>query len=483
MTDKYNMAIYVFLLIIVLFAAFQYYSLALKLTQMEIERHGKGYVSDEVWYVPSARNILRKTLGIIPSLPGGKYGASIIYNGNIEIAWIRKIAIKYNVSVVDENYHKIKAFYVESNNLNNINAFIQNISEYYSISDIVYGWRIPDADGINEYLNLEHPPLVKYLIALSILYLGDYPLYWRVPNIIAGALIVFFVFLSIRKLTNNPWLGLIASLLVSVDPIMRYLSSIALLDVFVALFSVITFYLAITRKYMFSILLAIIGSTAKFNTLFVLIPVYLLYIRRELKKDNSFINFIYYTTLFFLVTFGSFLAIQALISIPIINIIGFESWLNQSIFGAIKWHTSVKCAGAACPASSAPWDWFLGANGFVLYYISSNDKLVALGYWPLWALALAFSILFIPAYRIDRKTSYSWLFLLGILSGYILLWIIGGRTQYSFYSVQLAPFVYSFLAPLTTYIIVQKEKILYVLNDWYKLFKYLWRIVVELLTS
>lgn len=481
--SRYNVIAYFLLILVLLFATYQYYSLALKLTQLEIERHGKGYVSDEVWYVPSARNILRKTLGIIPILPGGKYGASIIYEGRIDVAWIRKVAKEYNVSVVDEKYYKIKAFYVESSSIDNIDSFIQNITEHYNISDIVYGWRIPDAAGINEYLNLEHPPLVKYFIALSILLLGDYPLHWRIPEIIAGVLTVFFLFLSIRKLTNNPWLGLTASLLASIDPIMRYLSSIALLDVFVALFSVIAFYLAVNRRYLLSLLVVIIGSTAKFNTLFVIIPVFMLYVRKEMKKDSRFINFVYTSLQLFLLTIGLFLMIQVIVSVPLIDIVGFESWLNQSILGAIKWHTSVKCIGAGCPVSSAPWDWFLGANGFVLYYLSSSDKLVALGYWPLWAIALAYSLLFIPVYRYERRVSYSWIFLLGILLGYLLLWSIGGRTQYSFYSVQFVPFIYSFLASSIVYVVVNKGRLLNVLGDWYKLFRYLWGLVIELLTA
>jgi predicted membrane-bound dolichyl-phosphate-mannose-protein mannosyltransferase len=470
------------LISILVFATYQYYMLAYRLTILEEERHGKGYVSDEVWYVPSARNVLRRITNTIPVLPGGRYGASIIYEGSIELKWVRVVARRYHVRIVDDSYSQINAFYVESNNLSNIKLFIENISSYYNISDVVYGWRIPDAHGINEYLNTEHPPLVKYLIALSIMFLGDYPLYWRIPSIIAGVLTILFTFLAVKELTCNPWLGLVTALIASIDPIMRYMSSIALLDIFVALFTIVAFYVAVKGRYWLSLVIVLIGSTAKFNTLFALIPIYLLILRRELKKDKSIVNFIYVSVVFLLVTIILFFIFQIIVSIPLINMLGFESWLSQSIFGAIKWHTSIKCTGPACPVSSAPWDWFFGNKGFVLYYVSTEEKLVALGYWPLWVISFISSFFLIPAYRYDKRFGYTWLFLQGIFWGYVLLWLKGGRTQYSFYSVQFAPFIYSFLIVMIVYIVFNRRNMFRIYRDWYLLGKYIWSIIVQIIT-
>ena len=40
----------------------------------------------------------------------------------------------------------------------------------------------------DDYYNLEHPPLAKFVIALSMLACGDEPLCWRIPSIAMGAL-------------------------------------------------------------------------------------------------------------------------------------------------------------------------------------------------------------------------------------------------------------------------------------------------------
>ncbi len=480
--EKRNkIAMIVIITLIIVFTGFQYYSTALLLTKLEEERNGKGYVSDEVWYVSSARNILEKVFHIRPVLPSNRYGASIIYDGELDWKALEHLASKYNISIVDNSYSEIKAFYIESSNQENIQDFIKELKNQVKIKDVVYGWRIPDAANIDLYLNLEHPPLGKYLIALSILVFSDYPLYWRIPSIITGMLIVLFTFIVLLKLSKNYLLAIIGCLFTAVDPIMRALSSIALLDIYVALFTVLSLYFAISKKHKEALLSALIGSGFKFNTLFVLVPLFLLYIRDKLKEDNSIVNFIYYTTRYFLVAVIGFIFIQSIISIPLIAHLGFNSWFNQAVIGSIKWHTSIKCTGTGCPISSAPWDWFIGNNGFVLYYLNNNKKLVALGFWPLWSIALSYSIILSPAYRFDKKYAYSWLFLIGVFTGYLLLWIIGGRTQYSFYSVQFAPLVYVFLMLTTTYIVADKAKISKILHEWYSLYWAVWGAFLEVL--
>ncbi|MCD6301564.1 MAG: glycosyltransferase family 39 protein [Staphylothermus sp.] len=469
--------------IVIVFSGFQYYTNASLLTKLEIERNGKGYVSDEVWYVSSARNILEKILHIKPVLPNNRYGASIIYDEIIDWKALENLALKYNVTIVDKSYTEIKAFYVESSDQKNLKGFVEELKNQVNVEDVIYGWRIPDASNINKYLNLEHPPLGKYLIAISISIFGDYPLYWRIPSIITGMLIVLFTFAVILKLSKNYLLAIIGCLFAAIDPIMRALSSIALLDIYVALFTVLSLYFAISKKHKEALLSVLIGSGFKFNTLFVLIPLFLLYIRDKLKEDKTILNFIYYTTRYILLASISFIAIQFIISIPLIVHLGLNTWFDQALIGSIKWHISVKCTGTGCPISSAPWDWFMGSNGFVLYYLKNNKKLVALGFWPLWSIALSYSIILSPAYRFNKKYAYSWLFLIGVFTGYLLLWIIGGRTQYSFYSVQFAPLVYVFLILTTTNIVADKAKITKVMQQWYTLYTFIWNTFLELLLA
>jgi predicted membrane-bound dolichyl-phosphate-mannose-protein mannosyltransferase len=475
---------YILLLLVLAYAAHLYFGLALNLQELEKQRKGKGYVSDEVWYVPSARNILIKVFGITPRKPG-TIGASIIFQGKIPYEDVSRIASKYNVKIIDTNYYHIRAIYVEAPNTTDIEVFVKALNESkIRISDIVYGWRIPDATGINQYLNLEHPPMAKYLIGLSIMLLGDYPVAWRIPEIAAGIIMLvalFYLAIDVVEGSIGRWLALIIVFLTAIDPIMRALSSIALLDIYVALFTVLAFIPLSRRHYLLSLLVAIVGSTFKFSVLFAIIPIYILFIRSRLKRDPGFANFIYTSILFLAVTVALFLAAQIIVSIPLIGYLGFKSWFSQSIIGAIEWHTSVKCVGAGCPPVSTPLDWFVGVNSFPLYYMSGNQPLLAQGYWPLWIVSLATLIIFLPGYMISRSFGKSFLYLVGTWSGYVILWLIGGRTQYSFYSVQFVGLVY-----LALIVSIYEMMILWyngrrALKFWISLFKWLWKVILRLL--
>jgi len=49
---------------------------ALELAETERERGGRGYVTDEVWYVSAARNILIRVFGGEPRQDPGRYGVN-----------------------------------------------------------------------------------------------------------------------------------------------------------------------------------------------------------------------------------------------------------------------------------------------------------------------------------------------------------------------------------------------------------------------
>jgi len=489
-----EIAVIVAIIVILCFCALQYYSLVRELYEEEVARGGKGYVSDEVWYVSSARNILNKVFGVKPRVFSGEYGVTIIYDkSKLSKALLENIVFGRNVSfnVVDFNYREIDAVYVESNNLTLLESLIIAINRAGGLRDVIWGWRLADAKDINNYLNLEHPPLAKYLIILSMLVFGDNPLTWRLPSIIAGVFTVFFTYLAALALTNDKWISLIPAVLTGVDPITRALSGVALLDIYVALFTSISIYFLLSRRPYHALVTALIGSLFKFNALFTLIPILYIVIRRDLLKEPSLTMLIYSLLKHVLLIAALFISLQILASIPLIiyggticsslygnkPCSGFEWWFENSIIGAIKWHVSIKCSGPGCPVSSAPWDWFIGNNGFPLYYFSATKSLVALGFWPLWSIALAYSLLFLPSYRLDRKAGYALLIFHGILSGYLLLYLIGGRTQYSFYAVQFTPIIYILLIVVSTQILFNPIKLGLIIVSWHKVLSAIWSFI------
>lgn len=78
--------------------------------------------------------------------------------------------------------------------------------------------------------NVEHPPLAKGLIALSILAFGDQAVAWRLPSILAGTVAVLLLYLLTWRLTDKRT-ALLAAFLLSFESLWFVHSSIAMLDI------------------------------------------------------------------------------------------------------------------------------------------------------------------------------------------------------------------------------------------------------------
>lgn len=81
-------------------------------------------------------------------------------------------------------------------------------------------------------INPEHPPLAKYLIALSILALGDRPLSWRFPSALAGALVALCAFGLTLRLTRSLHSAYIAWALLLANGFWFVMSRMACLSIF-----------------------------------------------------------------------------------------------------------------------------------------------------------------------------------------------------------------------------------------------------------
>jgi predicted membrane-bound dolichyl-phosphate-mannose-protein mannosyltransferase len=457
------------LVVLAVISLYTYTSSAYDLYNLEITRGGRGYVSDEVWYVSSSRIILKKVFKLEPKQPSSLYNATVIFREKPNIWELNKTASTYGVIINQVYFSKLTATYI-SGDKKSVESFVKSLGD--KVIDVIPGWVLPDNEGINNYINWEHPPLAKYLIALVMYILGDNPLYWRIPVIVAGVLTVIFTFLVAYRVTGSIIASLSASLFTLMDPISRALFSIALLDGYMALFTVIALYFALKSKYTEAILATLIGACFKFSALFTTIPLLVLLARREsVIRGRSVLVFIKSLIRYSAITVLAYLAILALVSAPIISYMGITNWISYGVIGAAKWHASVKCTDPAkCPVSSSPWDWFIGVNSFTLYIYPDGTYLYATGYYPLWSLSLILTVLFTPlVYTRKRLYGYIVLVFLGTLIGYIGLWIIGGRTQYSFYAVHFTPLVYTNLVYVFAEIIPRRELVKEALELWFKL--------------
>ena len=82
-----------------------------------------------------------------------------------------------------------------------------------------------------------HPELGKWLIALGEKAFGMDPFGWRIASAVVGALMVMVMIRLARRVTRSTMLGLVAGLLMCFDGLHLVLSRLALLDLFVAFFT------------------------------------------------------------------------------------------------------------------------------------------------------------------------------------------------------------------------------------------------------
>lgn len=82
-----------------------------------------------------------------------------------------------------------------------------------------------------------HPEVGKWLIGLGERLFGMDPFGWRVASAVVGALMVLVMVRLVRRMTGSTVLGLTAGLLLSLDGLHFVLSRLALLDIFLAFFT------------------------------------------------------------------------------------------------------------------------------------------------------------------------------------------------------------------------------------------------------
>ncbi len=433
-------------MLIVLFLFFAI-NQALTFTNLElqrIDRGAKGYVSDEVWYVSAARNIVRLVFGLSVYNPRCPSCATLVFTSfdNVSTAITLSRAFE-DLKVVDTSYTKIPAIYV-----NGSRSSIELLAKLTK-AKVIWGWRLADAENIDTYLNLEHPPMMKYLIALSMLVLGDYPLYWRIPSIVLGLIMVLTTYFMAKRILRSCIWALLASALVAVDPLTRIMSSLALLDIASASIGLLALYYAVKKRFKLALIVLAIATTMKFTALLYIVPILLLMARTLLVDNRSPLDVFFWCVIALLITMILFGAFQILVSIPLILYIGFSSWISNSIWGAISWHLSAKCVGPNCPVSSTPWEWFFGVNSFPVYVLENGRTIAAIGFVPIYIVTFVFMILGI---FIKDQIKSAWLCLVGTFLGFVLLWLAGAKTQYSFYAIHLTPLIYIYFVGVLRFI-------------------------------
>lgn len=103
------------------------------------------------------------------------------------------------------------------------------------------------ANGVEEDFAV-HPPVGKWLIAAGIAVFGFDSYGWRFSAAVAGTLTVFMLYLVGLRLFRHRGIAALAALLLAVDGLALTMSRIAMLDVFLALFVTLGFWLLLLDR-------------------------------------------------------------------------------------------------------------------------------------------------------------------------------------------------------------------------------------------
>jgi len=437
------------------------------------------YISDECWYVSASRNMLLKYFNVTPHGYWNGTRATLVLRSppNSFIYGIWESKIREEVRNLGGVVIKGIDFYQYNEDGNFLPAVCvdvppANLSKVCTIPYVVkcvIGYCYPNSRGIVDYMNYEHPPLCKYFIMLSMIVLGDYPVNWRVPSILAGAVILVMIYAVLKLVIHNEiggLLGIIATLATVMDPLFRSMSMVAMLDIYVALFTYLSLYLTLRNSLTGAALAIALAFSSKFSGGFAGVPALIEWFRKEVPA-KVLLAFIYIPIAVFIV-----------LAIPTIIHDGFVSWWANSVEGAFRWHLSIKTTGG--PPQAMPWDWLVGRNAFVLHYIYDEARgewiadLVARGNVYIYLLTAALSIFVLPVAKSlpDRGTVflYTW----GTYLMYVFAWVMGVKTQYSFYMIQITPMIYTALFIIIYYLTTPVANTLHVAKKWYKIFKTVW---------
>ncbi len=307
-------------------------------------------------------------------------------------------------------------------------------SSAYNILKLIFHINIPmqfpypNEQNIQTYINPEHPPLAKYIIGIFILFLGYKPSVWRIPSWIIGDLTIIVAFLFGKKMfkgIEGYVAGLLASILVILDPNFWVLHGIALLDVYVGFFSLLSLYFLLTDRPLYAAIALGLAMASKESAYPLFLP--FLYYIGEIRKSP--ITRLYYSIIIPALTYIA-------LSIPLIIYYGgIFAWLHNTILHTASWDiTNGHISLTATSQISTPWDWLLDINPFYLGYNLYARVNIAL-MW-LWILLTPFAF-YLKNTRYITMSMWAWTMWLA----FVLVYFLGNHTLFSFYVTDFSPVV------------------------------------------
>ena len=306
-----------------------------------------------------------------------------------------------------------------------------------------------------------HPPIGKWLIGIGIKLFGFNEFGWRVAAAVIGSLSVGLIYLVTRRLFDNYLLSSAAALFTVFDGLHLVHSRVALLDIFLSFFILLSFYLLlISRVWLVGIALGLATATKWSGIYYILaFAMFTLYVdyRQERAMENE-------EPIKTLLRNTAWKRVLQFAVVPVITYVaswtgwfltsrGWDRHWSKSIissfwhYHAEMWHFHTTLTEGH-PYAANPWSWLIMGRPTSFFYASPKNcgastcaqEILALG-TPLlwWGACIALFVTF--GYWLARREWQSGLILLAFAAGYLPWLAIQKRTMFTFYSIAFEPFM------------------------------------------
>lgn len=302
-----------------------------------------------------------------------------------------------------------------------------------------------NAQGDAEFV--VHPPLGKWLIGLGIKAFGDNEFGWRISAAIIGSASVLLIFMITQLLFKSLLLSNTAAALMSLDGLHLVMSRVALLDIFLMFFILLTFYLMLRNNFWLSgVVIGLAGAT-KWSAFF-LIPLLILLTINISKFHVSvlirrIVQYILTPLAIYLISWSGW-------------ILSSNGWGRQSGSNVLSslwnYHREIITFHRELTETHAyaanPWSWLVLGRPTSFYYQtptncgapSCSQEILAIGTPMLW-WAGVFAIAITFGFFISKPNQISAFVLVGIAGTYLPWFFIQDRTTFYFYSISILPFL------------------------------------------
>jgi len=300
-------------------------------------------------------------------------------------------------------------------------------------------------DGMAEFV--VHPPLGKWLIGIGIKLFGNNEFGWRVIAAVVGSASVLLIYLIVQRLFNSLFLSNIAAALFALDGLHLVMSRVALLDIFLMFFILISFYLILRDNLWLSGVIIGLASATKWSAVFV-IPLLIL-LTVNLSRAN-------------LATWGK--RFSQFVLTPIgIYLLSWSGWIFSSkgwardsgsnLFSSLwNYHVEIMNFHRGLTEqhtyAANPWSWLVLGRPTSFYYEtpkncgaqSCSQEILAIGTPILWWAGI-FAIAITVGLLIANRDRISAFILAGIAGTYLPWFFIQNRTTFYFYAIAIFPFI------------------------------------------